>query len=94
MADYMLYVGASGGHTPEDLYRPALLFAAAKTMAKQYPLVGVKVALLGDAVYAVDSTESQKTPKPRPKDEQQYQGRRPKLADLINALPKGVEIWY
>jgi hypothetical protein len=87
---YILYVGASGGQTPQDLYRPALVFAAANKMAENYSDVEVKVALLGDAVYAVDPIESMKPPHPQPP---HYPDRRPKLADLINGLPKGVEIW-
>jgi hypothetical protein len=70
--------------TEKDVYQTALVFAAATAMAKRSPKPTVKVALLGDAVFAVHRDHSKKKPKP---------GTRPTVESLINDLPRDVDIW-
>ena len=70
--------------TEKDVYQTALVFAAATAIGKRSPKPTVKVALLGDAVYAVNKAHSELKPKP---------GKRPSLKELITALPRDVDIW-
>ncbi len=84
---YILYVGS---HGVEDTYRAGLLFAAANSMKAHVDklglAVGVKVALLGDAVFLVKKDFVKNA---------HFPGRpvTPTLHDLIDkAVKAGVEI--
>jgi predicted peroxiredoxin len=80
----MLYVGSSGGRSPQDLYRPALVFAAAIAASKKG--YEAKVALLGDAVFVLDRGINDRKPSP---------GKRPTLKELIEeAAERHIEIRY
>jgi hypothetical protein len=81
-------------NTKHDLYQSALLFAAANAMARQQGRT-VKVALLGDSVFAVH-LGSGADPLDNHSKAQSQPGQRPSVYDLImgtGGLPASVDIW-
>lgn len=82
---YMLYVGSwADKNKKKDTYQAALVFAAATAMAEYHTDVGVKVALLGDAVLLINDNDA-KQMKP--------DGRTDNLFTMIQtAVHKGVKI--